>query len=304
MTQNTRPTSRIQRLGKWLGYATSVVGAVTYVALAFLPRSSVSEPPHTAVSYLLGNSEAVHVYFQLNILILLFIAVGFAAYRRNLLFLWLLVVGSQASFFGVLPVFTQNLEVEPAVTVLTVLSLGTGVIPLSVLTGVTATLLTVDRYRNSDSLTTALTGRRTDETVRQPAEGEESLPWRLLSRAAGYVVSATAGGLAALWVVWKGPGEVFEPLTGQFVEFTGFLFLAVLVYEAVRTESMGLLTLLATMSTVAGVGGLRYGTNLPRVTLSAGVLLYVSTVALVYSRHGGPMGWFRRVSAAISSYVP
>ena len=209
MTQNTRPTSRIQRLGKWLGYATSVVGAVTYVALAFLPRGTVLIPPQRGISYLLGNPETVNEYLQWNVLVLLFVAVGYATYRRNLLFLWLLVVGSQASFFGVLPVFTQNLEVEPAVTVLTVLSLGTGVIPLSVLTGVTATLLTVDRYRNSDSLTTALTGRRTDETVRQPAEGEESLPWRLLSRAAGYVVSATAGGLAALWVVWKGPGEVF-----------------------------------------------------------------------------------------------
>lgn len=103
--------------------------------------------------------------------------------------------------------------------------------------------------------------------------------WLVLSKLAGYLV-----GLVSFFLAVFGLVSTSAEFSQRLFEGSAFSFLAVLVYNAVSTESVWLLTLLGCLSVVVGSIGLQYGTAVSSLTLSAGVLLLVSVVSSAANR--------------------
>ncbi|MFB6243447.1 MAG: hypothetical protein ABEH80_05065 [Halobaculum sp.] len=276
-----------------MGYTTGTVGVFLYAILLFIPvkhgHSPTPETTYSAASYLFGNGLAAEQFFQWTGVIFLFLAVVHATHRDNVLLLWIVAGGTQFVLSGVLPLYLR-LPAEPAVaTLFELLSLGTGVFPVSATVGLAATLLTLARIRHSGFSLSALVSRGDAEPNAGWIRSTRTVShWLLLSRVAGYTVSATTAGTAVFWIA-DASTVTLSPPSPRVGEAAGLLFLALFVFDLVRTRSTRLLTLFAVVSAVTGLAGLQYGTRTPHALIAAGVLLFVSVLAsLIYRRRTSP----------------
>jgi hypothetical protein len=287
MIFNSETSEYARVLGTALGYAIGLTGTVVFTLLAFVRLEHgaypTAETTYAAVSYATGNAAAASDFYEIAGSSLLFLSVAHATRNRKVAYLWLVAGGSQVLGIGALPLYRASIAHYRIENIVDAVTFGTGAIPVAVPTAIVAGLLTIDAVQRDDWKTpvsrlrriASAMGGKTDPVSVTSNENR----WLVLSKLAGYLV-----GLVSFFLAVFGVASTSAELSQRLFEGSAFAFLAVLVYNAVSTESVWLLTLLGCLSVVVGTIGLQYGTAVSSLTLSAGVLLLVSVVSSAANR--------------------